>query len=178
MGGHTAKPRASQANIGPRKKPSGVKTPDSKARAQNKAKPAIGNQKSTKQQQPNVHFDKKDQQRSSTLLGEVCVLSKNERPSKKLWWLAGGRTRGSRGVPTGGELRDRKKVEQANRDAVGFLGTILGVRAVNRLPEKKQAKKKNDKESGDLKVKEEGEKGDKRLGDKEVKKGDVKKHKK
>ena len=52
------------------------------------------------------------------------------RPHRVLWWLAGGR-KGH--VPTAGELRVRKEVEQANRKIVGFWGTVLGVRRVGRV---------------------------------------------
>jgi hypothetical protein len=36
-------------------------------------------------------------------------------------------------VPTVGELRVRKEVEQANRKIVGFWGTVLGVRRVGKV---------------------------------------------
>ena len=52
------------------------------------------------------------------------------RPPRGLWWLAGGR-KGQ--VPTVGELRVRKEVERANRRIVGFWGTVLGVRRVERV---------------------------------------------
>lgn len=54
----------------------------------------------------------------------------SERPHRVVWWLAGGR-KGR--VPTYGELRVRKEVEQANRSAVGFWGTVLGWRSVGRV---------------------------------------------
>lgn len=46
------------------------------------------------------------------------------RPPALLWWLAGGRGR----APSFEELRVRRRVEVANREVVGFLGTLLGVR--------------------------------------------------
>lgn len=54
----------------------------------------------------------------------------SERPSRELWWFAGGR-KGQ--VPTLGELRVRKEVERENRRRVGFWGTVLGVRRVGRV---------------------------------------------
>lgn len=72
--------------------------------------------------------------RISTLLGKVTPLQDHERPPKVLWWLAGGRAGGVRKVPTAGELRERRKVEEANREIVGYIGTVFGVRAVRRLP--------------------------------------------
>lgn len=74
--------------------------------------------------------------RVSTLLGKGTVLNDDERPPKALWWLADGRTGGLREVPTAGELRERKKVEEANQEIVGYIGTVFGVRAVRRLPMK------------------------------------------
>lgn len=37
-------------------------------------------------------------------------------------------------MPTAGELRERRRVEDANREIVGYIGTVFGVRAVRRLP--------------------------------------------
>ncbi|KAK3708332.1 hypothetical protein LTR37_011597 [Vermiconidia calcicola] len=71
--------------------------------------------------------------RINTVLGHVNRLEDSERPHAGLWWLAGGRAGGGRRVPTAGELRERRKLEEANRNAVGFWGTALGVRAVRRL---------------------------------------------
>jgi hypothetical protein len=57
----------------------------------------------------------------------------SERPNSALWWLAGGkRSRGGQ-VPTIGELRVRKEVEEANRQIVGFWGTVVGLRRVGRV---------------------------------------------
>lgn len=39
-----------------------------------------------------------------------------------------------RRVPTAGELRERRKAEEANRDVVGYIGTVFGGRAVRRVP--------------------------------------------
>lgn len=55
-------------------------------------------------------------------------LGEDERVPKALWWLAGGRVRYGKKVPTAGELRSRKKAEAENRKAVGFVGTLAGVR--------------------------------------------------
>ena len=41
---------------------------------------------------------------------------------------------GVRRVPTAGELRERRRVEEANREVVGYIGTVFGVRAVRRVP--------------------------------------------
>lgn len=49
------------------------------------------------------------------------------------WWLAGGRKSRHGRLPTIGELRVRKEVEQANRSKVGFFGTLLGIRSVGRV---------------------------------------------
>lgn len=49
------------------------------------------------------------------------------------WWLAGGRESRHGRLPTIGELRVRKEVEQANRSKVGFFGTLLGIRSVGRV---------------------------------------------
>jgi hypothetical protein len=70
--------------------------------------------------------------RRTTLPIDDPVLPKPDsaRPHRVLWWLAGGR-KGQ--VPTVGELRVRKEVEQANRKIVGFWGTVLGVRRVGRI---------------------------------------------
>lgn len=68
---------------------------------------------------------------------KVIPLADDERPPKPIWYLAGGRTsfakHGSKRVPTAGELRERRKVEEANREVVGFVGTVFGVRAVRQL---------------------------------------------
>lgn len=59
---------------------------------------------------------------------QSAQLKDGERPPKALWWLAGGRTRHGKQVPTAGELRERRKNELENRKAVGFVGTILNHR--------------------------------------------------
>jgi hypothetical protein len=57
----------------------------------------------------------------------------SERPNSVVWWLAGGkRSRGGQ-VPTIGELRVRKEVEQANRRIVGFWGAVTGLRRVGKV---------------------------------------------
>ena len=56
-----------------------------------------------------------------------------ERPNSVVWWLAGGRRSRGGQVPTVGELRVRKEVEQANRRIVGFWGTVIGLRRVGRV---------------------------------------------
>ena len=72
--------------------------------------------------------------RVSTIFGGVKPLEDDERPPTALWWLAGGRTGGRRKVPTAGELRERREVEEANRDLVGFWRTVADIREVRRLP--------------------------------------------
>ena len=57
----------------------------------------------------------------------------SERPNSALWWLAGGKRSRSGQVPTIGELRVRKEVEQANRQIVGFWGTVAGFRRVGKV---------------------------------------------
>jgi len=57
----------------------------------------------------------------------------SDRPDSVVWWLAGGkRSRGGK-VPTIGELRVRKEVEEANRRFVGFWGTVVGLRRVGKV---------------------------------------------
>ncbi|KAK5698975.1 hypothetical protein LTR97_006624 [Elasticomyces elasticus] len=61
-------------------------------------------------------------------------LNDEERPHPIIWWLAGGQSRRcipARGVPTGAVLRERREVERQNREAVGFLGTLVGAREVH-----------------------------------------------
>lgn len=62
--------------------------------------------------------------------GPAFPKADSARPPRGLWWLAGGR-KGQ--VPTVGELRVRKEVERENRRIVGFWGTVLGVRRVERV---------------------------------------------
>lgn len=59
--------------------------------------------------------------------------SDSARPNAAEWWLAGGRRSRKGQVPTVGELRVRKEVEQANRKIVGFWGTVLGIRRVGKV---------------------------------------------
>ena len=72
--------------------------------------------------------------RFTTFFGHVKRLEDHERPCSGLWWLAGGRVGRRSRVPTTAELRQRRSVESANREIVGFWGTILGARVVRRLP--------------------------------------------
>ena len=72
----------------------------------------------------------------STIFGRVPRLEDDERPHRAIWWFAGGKVGNRRKVPTAGELRERRKVEEANRDVVGFFGTVAGVRVVRRMPAK------------------------------------------
>ena len=83
------------------------------------------------------------QRKNLLLFGKVTPLADDERPSSRLWWLAGGRTTGGRRIPTAGELRQRRTAEEENRQVVGFVGTPLGVRVVRPLP-----KVPDDKEGG------------------------------
>lgn len=64
-----------------------------------------------------------------------------------LWWLAGGSLRGK--VPTAGELRQRRRIEAANRDAVGFWGTLFGVRSVKRLTDLESTGSSSSSSSGE-----------------------------
>ncbi|KAK4554281.1 hypothetical protein LTR86_008489 [Recurvomyces mirabilis] len=60
-------------------------------------------------------------------------LEARERPHQLLWYLAGGRMTAdlpNNGVPTAVTLRERRKVEETNREAVGFWGTVRGKRKV------------------------------------------------
>lgn len=57
-------------------------------------------------------------------------LDDSVRPNAVLWWLAGGKMSHEGRVPTMGELRLRREIEQANRAMVGFWGTVLGLRRV------------------------------------------------
>lgn len=60
-------------------------------------------------------------------------LKDDQRPHPAIWWLAGGRLNPRKpglGVPTASTLRERRVVEQANREKVGFLGTLVGLRQV------------------------------------------------
>ena len=70
----------------------------------------------------------------STIFGRVNKLEDHERPHSGLWWLAGGKLGQRKRVPTAAELRERRRVEEANREIVGFWGTVLGSRVVRRLP--------------------------------------------
>ena len=94
----------------------------------------------------------------ASVLGRVPVLEDDVRPPGALWWLAGGRTGGSKQVLTAGELRQRRKAEkEAMGDVVGFLGTVVGLRAVRRLPisaaderdDKEKAKAESDGSAND-----------------------------
>ncbi|KAK3680020.1 hypothetical protein LTR78_000397 [Recurvomyces mirabilis] len=54
-------------------------------------------------------------------------LEAGERPHQLLWYLARGRMTASlpnNGVPTAATPRERRKVEETNRKAVGFWGTV------------------------------------------------------
>ncbi|RMY49817.1 hypothetical protein D0864_14658 [Hortaea werneckii] len=60
-------------------------------------------------------------------------LKDDQRPHPAIWWLAGGRINPRKpglGVPTALTLRERRVVEDANREKVGFLGTLVGLRRV------------------------------------------------
>ncbi|RMY03511.1 hypothetical protein D0866_15486 [Hortaea werneckii] len=60
-------------------------------------------------------------------------LKDEQRPHPAIWWLAGGRLNPKKpglGVPTASTLRERRVVEEANREKVGFLGTLVGLRRV------------------------------------------------
>ncbi|RMY54826.1 hypothetical protein D0865_04509 [Hortaea werneckii] len=60
-------------------------------------------------------------------------LKDDQRPHPAIWWLAGGRLNPRKpglGVPTASTLRERRVVEDANRETVGFLGTLVGLRRV------------------------------------------------
>ncbi|GAB1739023.1 hypothetical protein NU219Hw_g3786t1 [Hortaea werneckii] len=60
-------------------------------------------------------------------------LKDDQRPHPAIWWLAGGRLNPRKpglGVPTALTLRERRVVEEANREKVGFLGTLVGLRQV------------------------------------------------
>ncbi|KAF2767718.1 hypothetical protein EJ03DRAFT_141978 [Teratosphaeria nubilosa] len=62
-------------------------------------------------------------------------LEDSERPNAALWWFAGGRLKKGKehwGVPCAATLRERKVLEKENREIVGFLGTVRGVREVKR----------------------------------------------
>lgn len=62
-------------------------------------------------------------------------LEADERPHPILWYLAGGRLRLRKegfGVPRGQTLRERKALERENRDIVGLLGTLAGIRKVKK----------------------------------------------
>jgi type IV secretory pathway VirB10-like protein len=56
-------------------------------------------------------------------------LDDDQRVPKLMWWLAGGRGSSKGKQPTAKEMRERRKAEVENRKQVGFLGTMLGVRA-------------------------------------------------
>ena len=61
-------------------------------------------------------------------------LKGDQRPHPMLWWLAGGKIRRAEpalGVPKASTLRERRIVENANRDRVGFWGTVAGLRDVH-----------------------------------------------
>ncbi|RMY89598.1 hypothetical protein D0861_04150 [Hortaea werneckii] len=60
-------------------------------------------------------------------------LKDDQRPHPAIWWLAGGKINPRKpgwGVPTALTLRERRVVEDANREKVGFLGTLVGLRRV------------------------------------------------
>ncbi|RMX84305.1 hypothetical protein D0868_15510 [Hortaea werneckii] len=60
-------------------------------------------------------------------------LKDDQRPHPAIWWLAGGRLNPEKpglGVPTASTLRERRVVEDANREKAGFLGTLVGLRRV------------------------------------------------
>ena len=60
-------------------------------------------------------------------------LKDDQRPHPAIWWLAGGKINSRKpglGVPTALTLRERRVVEDANRERVGFLGTLVGLRRV------------------------------------------------
>ena len=57
----------------------------------------------------------------------------SDRPSSVHWWLAGGKRSQGGQVPTIGELRVRKEVEQANRRIIGFWGTVMDLRRVGKV---------------------------------------------
>ncbi|RMY45531.1 hypothetical protein D0864_15422 [Hortaea werneckii] len=63
----------------------------------------------------------------------VKPLKDDHRPHPAIWWLAGGKINPGKpglGVPTALTLRERRVVEDANREKVGFLGTLVGLRRV------------------------------------------------
>ncbi|RMZ06486.1 hypothetical protein D0860_05510 [Hortaea werneckii] len=63
----------------------------------------------------------------------VKPLKDDQRPHPAIWWLAGGKINPRKpglGVPTALTLRERRVVEDANREKVGFLGTLVGLRRV------------------------------------------------
>ncbi|RMZ26978.1 hypothetical protein D0859_08953 [Hortaea werneckii] len=60
-------------------------------------------------------------------------LKDDQRPHPAIWWLAGGKVNPRKpglGVPTALTLRERRVVEDTNREKVGFLGTLVGLRRV------------------------------------------------
>ncbi|RMX96527.1 hypothetical protein D0867_13111 [Hortaea werneckii] len=60
-------------------------------------------------------------------------LKHDQRPHPAIWWLAGGRLNPKKpglGVPRASTLRERRVVADANREKVGFLGTLVGLRRV------------------------------------------------
>jgi hypothetical protein len=62
-------------------------------------------------------------------------LEDDERPHAAIWWLAGGRMRRelpARGVPTAATLRERRIVENENRQEVGFWGNVAGAREIRK----------------------------------------------
>ena len=79
----------------------------------------------------------------------LTSLGSEDRPHPVLWWLAGGKVGNRRRVPTIDELRERKKVEKENRKAVGFWGTVFGVRKVRRGSENGEDKDVDGEGSGD-----------------------------
>ncbi|TKA23520.1 hypothetical protein B0A50_07098 [Salinomyces thailandicus] len=69
----------------------------------------------------------------SNLVHSPRRLGADERPHPTLWWLAGGRFRRdkpNKGVPTAAELRERRVVEDMDRERVSFWGTVAGMRKV------------------------------------------------
>lgn len=60
-------------------------------------------------------------------------LADDTRVDATTWWFAGARKSRNGRLPTVGELRVRKEVEQANRGKVKFVGTLLGIRKIGRV---------------------------------------------
>ncbi|KAK6435654.1 hypothetical protein LTR95_008156 [Oleoguttula sp. CCFEE 5521] len=61
------------------------------------------------------------------------ALPDDARPSRLLWWLAGGNISRACVRPTIGELRVRKEVELANRELVGVWDTVAGRRRIGKV---------------------------------------------